>query len=45
MERPVPIEQCTRIFQKYEETRVIERIYVAEEDYQEARRLIIDRKL
>lgn len=45
MEKPVPIEQCTRIFQKYEETRVIERIYVAEEQYPEARRFIIDRKL
>lgn len=45
MEKPVPIEQCTRIFQKYEETRVIERIYVAEEDFSEARRLITERQL
>ena len=45
MERPVPIEQCTRIFQRYEETRMIERLYVAPEKYNVARRLIIERKL
>jgi uncharacterized protein len=45
MEKPVPIEQCTRIFQRYEETRKIERLYVSGEDYQRARRLIIERKL
>lgn len=45
MEKPVPIEQCTRIFQRYEETRRIERLYVAGENYQQARRLIIERKL
>lgn len=45
MEKPVPIEQCTRIFQKYEETRMIERLYVAAENYAKARRLIIERKL
>jgi len=45
MEKPVPIEQCTRIFQKYEETRVIERLYVADDDYPEARRFITDRRL
>lgn len=45
MEKPVPIEQCTRIFQRYEETRRIERLYVADENLQLARRLIIERKL
>lgn len=45
MEKPVPIEQCTRIFQKYEETRVIERLYVSEEDYAAARRLITEQRL
>ncbi len=45
MEKPVPIEQCTRIFQKYEETRVIERLYVADDDYPEARRFITERRL
>lgn len=45
MEKPVPIEQCTRIFQRYEETRMIDRLYVAPEAYPQARRLIIERKL
>lgn len=45
MEKPVPIEQCTRIFQKYEETRRIERLYVSAENYQTARRLMIERRL
>jgi HD superfamily phosphohydrolase len=45
MEKPVPIEQCTQIFQKYEETRRIERLYVSGENYQRARLLIFDRKL
>ncbi len=45
MEKPVPIEQCTEIFQKYEGTRMIERLYVASENFQLARKLIIDRKL
>ena len=45
MERPVPIEQCTEIFKKYEETRRIERLYVAGDRYAEARKLIVDRRL
>jgi uncharacterized protein len=45
MEQPVPIEQCTQIFQRYEETRRIERLYVAGEDYQRARKIIMERKL
>lgn len=45
MEKPVPIEQCTRIFQKYEDARVIERLYVADENFQKARQLMIERKL
>ncbi len=42
--RPVPIEQCTRIFQKYEETRIIERLYVSNENLQNARRLMAEVK-
>ena len=38
--RPVPIEQCTRIFQRYEETRMIERLYVAPEMYTQARQIM-----
>jgi hypothetical protein len=45
LQKPVPIEQCTRIFQKYEETRMIERLYVSPENYPMARRLMIDRRL
>lgn len=45
MEKPIPIEQCTSIFNRYEETRRIERLYVAPEHFSQARRLIIDRKL
>ncbi len=43
--KPVPIEDCTQIFKKYEETRRIERLYVAAEQYHQARRLMIERKL
>ncbi|HVK61450.1 MAG TPA: HD domain-containing protein [Bdellovibrionales bacterium] len=45
MEKPIPIEQCTSIFQRYEETRRIERLYVAPENYQKARKLVSDRRL
>lgn len=45
MEQPIPIEQCTQIFQRYEETRRIERLYVAGEDYQRARAIILERRL
>lgn len=44
-EQPVPIEECTQIFQRYEETRRIERLYVAGDDYSKARKLIMDRRL
>jgi HD superfamily phosphohydrolase len=45
MEKPVPIEQCTRIFQRYEETRRIERLYVSADNHQRAQQLITDQKL
>jgi len=45
MEKPIPIEQCTRIFQRYEETRMIERLYVSAENYQVARKIMIERRL
>ncbi|MDX9731186.1 MAG: HD domain-containing protein [Bdellovibrionales bacterium] len=44
-EKPVPIEKVTRVFQKYEETRMIERIYVAPEMLNRAKKLVLDRKL
>ncbi|MCM2280371.1 MAG: HD domain-containing protein [Bdellovibrionaceae bacterium] len=45
MQKPVPIERVTGIFQKYEETRHIDRLYVAPDRYEDARRLITERKL
>ncbi len=44
-EKPIPIEQCTQIFRRYEETRRIERLYVAGEDYARARKIMMDRQL
>ncbi len=39
------IEESTEIFQKYEELRLIERLYVEPEKYQEAQSLILEKKL
>jgi HD superfamily phosphohydrolase len=44
-EKPVPIERVTRVFQKYEETRRIERIYVAPESYSKAAKLVADKRV
>ena len=38
--KPITIEHCTEIFQKYEETRTIERVYVAQENIDEARKIL-----
>lgn len=43
--RPYPIEQSTEIFQKYEEIRRIDRLYVAPEQFEAAEKILIDRKL
>ncbi|MCB0419724.1 MAG: HD domain-containing protein [Bdellovibrionales bacterium] len=43
--KPYQIEESTQIFQKYEETRRIERIYVDRNYYSKARELIFDHKL
>lgn len=45
MQKPMVIDQVTGIFQKYEETRHIDRLYVAPDRYDEARRFITERKL
>ncbi len=37
--KPFPIEECTEIFSKYEETRRIERLYVAHQDYARAEKV------
>jgi hypothetical protein len=42
---PFPIDEKTEIFQKYEEIRRIDRLYVAPEMFRQAERLIIDQKL
>lgn len=44
-EKPIPIEQCTQIFRRYEETRRIERLYVSAEDYPRARKIMMDQRL
>ncbi len=44
-EKPVPIEKVTRVFTKYEETRMIERIYVAPEQLARAKKIVAERKL
>ena len=43
--KPYPIEKSTEIFQKYEDMRRIERLYVAPENYQKAEAFIIKNKL
>ena len=43
--QPYPIEQSTEIFQKYEEIRQIDRLYVSPEDYPAAEKIMIDKKL
>ena len=32
--KPIPIEQCTQVFKQYEDARVIERLYVSDEDFE-----------
>lgn len=44
LEEPVSIEKCTEIFQKYEETRSIERLYVDRKDFDKARQLIFEKE-
>lgn len=43
--KPYPIEESTEIFQKYEEIRQIDRLYVAPEQYELADKIMIDQKL
>jgi uncharacterized protein len=42
---PVPIEETTEIFQRYENIRRIDRIYVPPEDYDRAEKILIQRKI
>lgn len=43
--KPYPIEQSTEIFQKYDEIRRIERLYVPPEQHATAEKIIISKKL
>jgi uncharacterized protein len=45
LEKPIPIEDCTGIFKKYEELRTIDRLYVSQEQMSTARQILIERKL
>lgn len=43
--KPAPINQSTEIFKRYEGARIIDRLYVAPEDYHAADLILKDRKL
>jgi HD superfamily phosphohydrolase len=45
LSKPYPIEDSTQIFQKYDEIRRIERLYVPPESYDKAAKLIVQKKL
>jgi HD superfamily phosphohydrolase len=45
LDRPAPISQSTEIFKRYEGTRIIDRVYVAPENYPAAEKIILDQKL
>jgi uncharacterized protein len=44
-EAPTPIDRSTEIFQKYEEIRSIERLYVEPKNYERGRAIITERRL
>lgn len=43
-DQPSPVDQATKIFQKYEEARVIDRFYVAPEKYDAAKKIFNEEK-
>jgi hypothetical protein len=43
--KPFPIEEATQIFQRYEDIRQIDRIYVPPEKYAEAEKILIARRI
>ena len=43
--KPTTLTETTEIFRRYERARIIERIYVQPEKYQQAKKLILDRQL
>nr|AIA12002.1 HD domain protein [uncultured bacterium]AIA12193.1 HD domain protein [uncultured bacterium] len=42
-DKPTPIDQTTEIFQKYEAARIIDRLYVAPENYEKAQQIMAKR--
>ncbi len=44
-DKPMPIDQSTEIFEKYEDTRIIDRVYVAPEDFIRAEKVLIEKRL
>lgn len=44
-DKPAPIDETTEIFQKYEEARVIDRLYVAPEKFDAAKKILAEKKL
>ncbi|GIL16624.1 MAG: HD domain-containing protein [Oligoflexia bacterium] len=45
LDRPAPIDKSTEIFNRYEGARIIDRLYVAPEDYKKAEKILISKKL
>ncbi|MFN7729845.1 MAG: HD domain-containing protein [Bdellovibrio sp.] len=45
LDKPAPINESTEIFQKYEGARIIDRLYVAPENYAAADKILTDQKL
>lgn len=44
-DKPAPIDQSTEIFHKYEGTRIIDRLYVAPEQFRDAEQLLVEKRL
>ncbi len=44
-DKPSPIDQSTEIFEKYENARIIDRLYVAPENYAKAEKVLIEKRL
>lgn len=44
-DKPMPIDQSTEIFEKYEDARIIDRLYVAPEEFSRAEKVLIDKRL
>lgn len=43
-DKPVPIDQSTEIFERYEDARIIDRLYVAPENYSKANHLLSSKR-